>query len=120
LPPWIQAAGRMLKSNELMMSDMPWAVAWYGDRACVWTPVNSMRDFYTINDEQKAISALYLTPLTTDARLLTQIMQGKDWEWGRFASDVLLRGNAPPRFPLTNAYNGFVPDQLFMSDRKRW
>ena len=30
LPPWIQAAGRMLRPNELMISDMPWAVAFVG------------------------------------------------------------------------------------------
>jgi hypothetical protein len=120
LPPWIQESSRMLQTNELMMSDMPWAVAWYGDRTCVWTPLDTGRSFYAIYDEQKAVSGLYLTPLTTDARFLTQMLQGPDWEWSRFAADVLLRTNLPPRFPLQHARKRYTPDQLFLSDRPRW
>lgn len=120
LPPWIQETSNMLRKDELMMSDMPWAVAWYGDRDCVWTPLDTSASFYTIYDEQKAISGLYLTPLTTDARFLTQILQGPDWEWSRFAADVLLRTNLPARFPLQHARKRYTPDQLFLSDRPRW
>ena len=29
-PPWIQAATSFVKKDEVMMSDVPWAVAWYG------------------------------------------------------------------------------------------
>ncbi len=120
LPPWIQETATMLRPDELMMSDMPWAVAWYGDRSCVWTPPDTGRSFYRIYDEQKTISGLYLTPLTTDARFLTQILQGPDHEWSRFAADVLLRTNLPSRFPLQHARKRYTPDQLFLSDRPRW
>ena len=96
------------------------AVAWYGDRDCVWTPPDTSRSFYSIYDEQKTVSGLYLTPLTTDARFLTQILQGPDWEWSRFAADVLLRTNLPSRFPLQHARKRYTPDQLFLSDRPRW
>ena len=30
-PPEIQLAGNWMKPNEMLMSDIPWAVAWYGD-----------------------------------------------------------------------------------------
>jgi hypothetical protein len=120
LPPWIQESARMFRTTELMMSDMPWAVAWYGDRSCVWTPLDTGRSFYAIYDEQKPISGLYLTPLTTDAKFLTQVLQGPDWEWSRFAADVLLRTNLPPRFPLQHARKRYTPDQLFLSDSPRW
>lgn len=120
LPPWIQETSSMLKTNELMMSDMPWAVAWYGDRECVWTPLDTSRSFYAIYDEQKPVAGLYLTPLTTDARFLTEILQGPDREWSRFAVEVLFRTNVPPRFPLQHARKRYTPDQLFLSDRPRW
>jgi hypothetical protein len=121
LPPWVHESARLLQKNELMMSDMPWAVAWYGDRACVWTTLDVSKDFYSIYDDQKAVSGLYLTPLTTDARILTQVIKGgPDWVWGRFAVDVLLRTNLPTRFPLRDARSRYIPDQLLLFDRPRW
>ena len=120
LPPWTQEASRFLETNELMMSDMPWAVGWYGDRNCVWAPVDARKGFYTINDEQKAISALYLTSLTLDGRLVSQVLHGEDWEWSRFAMDVMLRTNLPTGFPLLHARSGYLPEQLLLCDRPRW
>ena len=35
-PPAIQTVAGWLKEKELAMSDIPWAVAWYGQRQCVW------------------------------------------------------------------------------------
>jgi hypothetical protein len=120
LPPWIQESARFLQRNELIMSDMPWAVAWYGDRTCVWNTLDSGKSFYTVNDEQKAVSALYLSPLSTDAKFLTQVLQGQDYEWSRFAVEVLTRTNLPAAFPLKHARKKYSPDQLFLCDRPRW
>lgn len=120
LPPWIQETASYLQPQELMMSDMPWAVAWYGDRNCCWTTLDVSKSFFTINDEHKAISALYLTPLTTDARLLTQIIQGQDYDWSRFAIEIMTRTNLPAEFPLRHARRKYTPDQLFLCDRPRW
>ena len=33
-PPDIQQTAGWMKPDELMMSDVPWAVAWYGNRQC--------------------------------------------------------------------------------------
>lgn len=120
LPPWIQESAQFLEKNELMMSDMPWAVAWYGNRSCVWTTLDVNKAFFAINDEQKTVSALYLTPITTDARFLTQVLQGPDDAWARFAVEVLTRTNLPVSFPLTHARRKYVPDQLLLCDRPRW
>jgi hypothetical protein len=62
-PPGIQDISRWLREDELMMSDMPWAVAWYGDRQCVWVtldaPMDTNRsinsDFYTLYDYQNLL-----------------------------------------------------------------
>jgi 4-amino-4-deoxy-L-arabinose transferase-like glycosyltransferase len=123
-PPMIQTVSRWLKSDELMMSDMPWAVAWYGDRQCIWTTLDAgldhAGDFFTINDYQKPIRGLYLTPLTIDTRFVSEMIRNPDGAWGRFVLESLLRTNVPTGFPLKNAPKGFLPDFLFLSDRVRW
>ena len=43
-PPAIQTVAGWLKENELAMSDVPWAVAWYGQRQCVWLTLKCTPD----------------------------------------------------------------------------
>ena len=106
------------------MSDMPWAVAWYGNRQAVWTTLDVGQtrrdDFYAINDEHKAIMGLFLTPLTTNAKFLTEMRQGGESAWGRFYLDAVVMKNLPKGFPLKQGHPGVLPDCLFLSDRIRW
>ncbi|HXT39806.1 MAG TPA: glycosyltransferase family 39 protein, partial [Candidatus Angelobacter sp.] len=100
-PPWIQQFGRWMEEKELVMSDMPWAMAWYGRRQSVWTTL-SVRDdqrrddFFSINDSRKPIRALYLTTLSMDARFHSQIIKGKPGTWERFLLDGLVTTNGLP------------------------
>jgi hypothetical protein len=123
-PPYIQMVSDWLEPQELMMSDMPWAVAWYGNRQCIWTTldvgVKSTDDFYKINDDHKAIRGLYLTPITTDKRYLSEMRQGQEGAWANFYLDVVLMKNLPTGYPIKMAPPGMLPDQLFLSDRIRW
>jgi hypothetical protein len=118
-----------MNEDELMMSDMPWAVAWYGDRQCVWVTLDApfdpkrttQSDFFSIYDFQRPIYGLYLTTLTTDARFYSQMLKDKDYAWGRFMLESLLRTNVPTGFPLRYAPPGLLQQgQLFLSDRERW
>ncbi len=60
-----------MRPDELMMSDMPWAVAWYGDRQCAWLTVNSGYEFTQLCYYTKRVNALYIsTPLTLDSALM--------------------------------------------------
>lgn len=120
LPLWIQESAHFMNKQELMMSDMPWAVAWYGDRPCVWTTLDAGKSFYEIHDEQKNVKALYLTPLTSDARFLTQMVGSAEGDWGKFYLDVMVRSNVPPHFPLQDARAGYIPAHLLLCDRPRW
>ncbi len=118
-PPDIQQTAGWMKENELMMSDVPCAVAWYGRRQCVWLTLNARDDFFAINDNVKAVQALYLTPLTTDGKFLS------DWvlderSWGDLIILGVLQNQIPPGFPLRNAPTGFLPERLFLTDRERW
>lgn len=124
LPNLTQTVSRWMDAKELMMSDMPWAIAWYGDRQCVWTTLdvgkNPKDDFYRINDTYKAIKALYLTPITTNDRFLTEMWKSREGIWGKFYLDVVVLKDLPTGYPLKIAPPGLLPDMLFLSDRIRW
>lgn len=119
-PPYLREAAQFLKPTELLMSDAPWATAWYGERLSVWTPMDAQASFYEINDRHKAVSALLLTPLTTDAQFRRHILQSRDHDWSRLVLEVLFRNNVPPGFPVRHAWKRGTPDHLFMADRARW
>lgn len=122
--PVIQEVSHWMQPNELMMSDMPWASAWYGQRETVWMTLDAGSkpndDFYEINDHLKAIKGIYLTPITTNLKFLTEMRQSPEGRWGRFYHEVMAVNNIPTGFPLKYAPPMLLPEQLFISDRIRW
>lgn len=119
-PPTIQRTAAWMKPDELMMSDVPWAVAWYGKRQCIWLTLNAQSDFFDIYDYKKRVSAVYLTPVTMDSKFLSQWTRVGQFSWGSFVADTLLKRELPQYFPLKKAPGGFLPEQLFLSDTTRW
>jgi len=127
-PPWIQQFGRWMGEEELLMSDMPWAMAWYGRRQSLWTTLNVQDqkrgdDFFTVNDSLKPIHGLYLTTLSMDARFYSQMLRGQDWAWGKFVMDSLVTTNGlPVGFPLKFSPTGpFLNNgHFFLTDWPRW
>ncbi len=118
-PPDIQRAAGWMKENELMMSDVPWAVAWYGQRQCVWLTLNVQDDFYAIND-MKPVQALYLTPKTMDGKSASDWMCAGGDGWGNFVLQAVTQNQIPANFPLHQAPTGFLPERLFLTDQERW
>jgi hypothetical protein len=128
-PPTIQQTASWMKKSELMMSDIPWAVAWYGNQQCVWLTLNAAPDaenstdrenLQALNNDLKPVSALYLTPLTIDSRLLSECVRSRENGWGYFVLRCLAFKEVPESFPLHEMPTGFLPEQLFLSDSKRW
>lgn len=119
-PPAIQEISGYLKPSELMMSDIPWAAAWYGHRQAVWLTANADSEYYRIHDYMKPIRMLYLTPLTTDSRILSQWVRAGNKSWPTFILEFLFRGRVPEKFPLQYARGGYFPEQLVLCDYKRW
>jgi hypothetical protein len=124
-PPAIRTVAGWLKEDELAMSDIPWAFAWYGQRQCVWltlkcTPdakdAQSQENFFAINDLLKPIHALYLTPQTMDARFVTQWIKAGEQSWGSFILDSLVKKKVPDYFPLNKSQAGWLPEQLALTD----
>ncbi len=118
-PPDIQRTAGWMEEDELMMSDVPWAVAWYGQRQCVWLTLNAEDDFNAINYWLKPVQALYLTPETMDSRFLSD-WAGRERSWGNFVLSVVTQGQVPPGFPLRVAPKGYLPDRFYLTDRERW
>ncbi len=117
-PLHVQQTARLLQTNELMMSDIPSGVAWYGGRSCVWLPLDDENEFFKVN-ALKPIQGLFLTQVTTDKRFLSQ-MKADEKGWGHFVLECSEHGEVPTGFPLRKAPQGLLPDQLFLSDKVRW
>jgi hypothetical protein len=130
-PPSIQTAVGWSKEDELMMSDIPWAVAWYGQSQCVGLTLNVRLDFFALNDFLKPISALYLTPQTVDrwtssgdwGNLFLQTMRVLATDSSGYPLSLNLRlpqreGQGIP-FPLTYLQAGW-PMQLLFTFRQHW
>jgi len=115
----IQTLAGWMREPELVMSDVPWAVAWYGNRQSVSLTLDAQDEFFALNDYIKPVKALYLTPLTLDARFLSQwIRPGGDRSWGMLVLTALTKEQLPPRFPLSKSTR--MQEQLFLSDWERW
>jgi hypothetical protein len=123
-PPYIKQIGNWTKPDELLMSDMPWAMAWYGDRTCVWTTLDTggslPSDFFAIHDHIKPVKLLCLSPITLDVKFVSDMLKGSESAWSRFALDGMMRTNVPAGFPLKYSPGGYLPDFLILTDRKRW
>jgi 4-amino-4-deoxy-L-arabinose transferase-like glycosyltransferase len=118
-PPDIQKAAGWMKENELMMSDVPWAVAWYGRRQCVWQTLDAKDEFFAINDYIKPVQALYLTWQAMDGKLVSDCVRGGDNSWGNFALKALSQNQLPTGFPLCNSPTS-IASGIFLTDRMRW
>lgn len=120
-PPLTQQVCSWMKDGDLMMSDLPWAVAWYGQRQCLWLTQDADESFYAVNDLMKPVRALFLTPITMDAHFASEWLRPGPKSWGSFLLEsILVRRSFPPTFPLREAVPNFLPDHLFLTDRKRW
>jgi 4-amino-4-deoxy-L-arabinose transferase-like glycosyltransferase len=119
-PPDIQAIAGWMTPNELIMSDVPWAVAWYGERQSVWLTLNYQDDFFAINDYLKPVQALYLTPETMAAAFGPDWVRPDQHTWGNFILQTAAQNRIPANFPLDRTPPGFFPERLFLTDSERW
>ena len=122
-PPDVQRTARWMKESELVMSDIPWAVGWYGGRQCVWLTLDADKDFYTVHDTVKPVQALYLTPKTlktVDTAAMARVIRQDIRTWEAFTASLFLKQEVPTGFPLRKAFVELLPDQLFLTDQARW
>jgi hypothetical protein len=118
-PAEIQQVSGWMQPDELMMSDLPWAVAWYGDRQCALTTINASYEFFQFNDYVKTVRALYLTFNTTDAKLVSECLLEGGNGWPNFVLRTIVAKQIPSQFPLKFAPSG-LGSSLFLTDHRRW
>jgi 4-amino-4-deoxy-L-arabinose transferase-like glycosyltransferase len=125
-PTLIQRTASMMQPGEEMMSDIPWAVAWYGGQRCLWLTLDDGATFEEIN-RLKPVRAVYLTQRTSDRRFLSQMLANQQ-SWEYFILDSLPTNWAEAQVPtgfgakyqLTNEPLDYLPDQMFISNSNRW
>ena len=142
-PPYLQEKCDWLPEDGLLMTDVPWATAWYGHRQSLWLslkfseePTIRLRnDFAAMNQTGKPIRGLYLSPrlfksVETDS--LRQWVQREELraKWEPYAGDwegfvllgAMLFREIPEGFALSKAPFGppFNPlPELFLTDSER-
>ncbi len=119
-PPDVQKIAGWMEPEEMIMSDIPWAVAWYGGRQCAWTTLNSRYQLSELSDFIKPVNALYLSLNTLDGKLFSECLQGGVDSWGYFVYQVLASNSLPPNFPLKNFPQETFISGIILTDRQRW
>ena len=108
--------GKAFTEDEVLVSDIPWAVAWYADRTAIWDPFDG-KDFFAINDNVKVVSGIYLTQETLLRQDVLQMVTG----YQRFWMQMFDLAHFPPStFPLQIA-RPWTPDgqQVLISNHRR-
>ena len=119
VPPYIAVLNDWMKPNELVASDMPWAIAWYADRRSVWLP-ETVAKFGEMSDYGifgGPINGLYLTPVSGGQNTMNDIFKGEYKDW----ATVILRSVDFKTFPLkwATVALGVSTDCVFFSDHDR-
>lgn len=138
LPRQIHKVSGFTAKEELVFSDLPWAVAWYADRTGVWLPMkrpqfDEMRQM--ARDQGVETAGLLMTPESLRAEHPAEVLTGEYRDWARhafrgilagFGIDLMAQVDFPYREfkPLAGQPGAepgrFVAEMAFMSDRRRW
>ena len=120
-PPIIADLAEWYSPDNVICADMPWAVAWYADRRSLWLPY-TVADFATLNELtfHGKVTGLFLTPITGNAGLLSEVGTGEYKEWRPF---IMRDPRAAANFPLKVGHPIYImnaANYLLFSDRDRW
>lgn len=119
VPPVIGALGDWFKEDEIIASDMPWAVAWYAGRHSLLLPT-SMTEFNRLHDygvTSQPICGLFLTPVSGNSPLFSGIYNGPYKEWAR----LITRPPETKGFPFTAVTPlPIAGENIIFADRPRW
>lgn len=142
-PPEIQRVSSWLAPDELMMSDAPWAVAWYGRHSCITLSRDTQDDFSAVNDYLQPVKGVYLTSLTLDDKFFSNVLRSQHDGWSHLVLNFIMKdavdqakaadgGDALSRIRIapvtpTDYLDGFplrtarsLDAGLFFTDHPRW
>jgi hypothetical protein len=117
--PGINRLGNWTSKDEMIASDMPWAVAWYADRESLWLPLK-LKNLLGMSDNgqlNETLAGVFLTPISRDAPFLTSLYKGDYQDY-----QALIFGRVDlPLFPF-HEQTLMMGDlsYSFASESKRW
>lgn len=92
----IAAVGNTFREDEIVATDMPWAMAWYADKTALWAPFDRA-DYLAINDEIRSIAGIFVTPVTPMSMTVNEAWAGYQSFWTRVYQP-------PPRWQSPDAF----------------
>ena len=111
---WIST---MVEPSECVVTDIPWAMAWYGGRTSILLP-KDIDGFYEIDGKHQKIAMAYFTTVTRDKPWVRGLSDPSAPEHSWY--QVFAAGKVPGNFPLTHGRFIAGNDQLLLADRPRW
>ena len=90
VPQALASLNASLNEKEVIITDIPWATAWYADRVSIWLPKNKKQMNKLIQygrDKNEEIVGLLFTPTSLNSKFMTNIMGGDYEDW----QEVILR-----------------------------
>ena len=103
-----------LEPGECLVTDIPWATAWYGGKTSILLPKN-IDGFYEIHGAHQRISLAYFTTVTRDKPWVRGLSDPTAPEYSWY--QVFAAGRVPANFPLAHGRLLAGSDQFILADR---
>jgi hypothetical protein len=116
-PPAIATLRGWTTPDEIIGTDMPWAVAWYADRRSLWLPYEP-HDLIDISDYQKLgapVVMLYFTPVSGTENTLEDLLNGEYRPWWGYIMRLVDLSKSP--YPVKTMLG--LPECVVYMDRDR-
>ena len=116
-PRYIAVMRDWFQPDEIIASDMPWAVAWYADRRSLWLPYKQ-EDLIDLSDYKRLggpVSALYFSPISGTENTLGDLVNGDYSNWTAYIVRTVKPADSPFPFKLTMG----IRDCVIYMDRDR-
>jgi len=99
-PPYMRLVAKWYAENEVGVSDMPWAVAWYMDRRTLWLP-RTTEEYFEIHDFVAPHNTQFIlfTPYMLDRHYQSEIVKG-EYNRGHRSPAANCLSNSRSRRPL--------------------
>lgn len=89
---------KWVKADEVLVSDAPWSIAWYADRACVWLPKDTAQ-FDAIRklaeDQGHHVAGIVISPLASADEISGVPFSGAYSAWADWIARGSVRGLGP-------------------------
>ena len=119
MPPYISVLNEWMKPQEIVASDMPWAVAWYANRPSIWLPdtIKTMTELSDYNVLGAPINGVYLTPISGTDNTYRDIVKGEYGDWAQVIQRTMNRETFPLKWGSLSL--GVDGECAFFSDHDR-